>query len=310
MRKGPRRPQDVLAWLRTGPSLDELREAYPHEWQVVERELGALAAGGPDALHAYVAGLAAAPARPRGRPGAAAERALVSEQVRRVMAATALQGLSRAAAAGRTGGKLRFGLLNGFVMQRLLFERGLERKPVSLRAFRLLWPLLRQRRLLMPLVQPKGIYCFYSRPFVRGLAALVGERPALEIAAGDGTLARFLAAEGVRIVATDDYSWSRNVAYSSSVLRQDARAALRVHRPEAVICSWPPPGNAFERHVFRSESVQLYVVVNTRSEYGSGDRAAYAEQTAFELTEDERLGRLVLPPELDVVVHVFRRKAS
>ena len=53
--------------------------------------------------------------------------------------------------------------LNGFVAQRLLFARGLERKPVSMRRFRLIWPLLWQRRRLMPLVQPKGIYCFYSR---------------------------------------------------------------------------------------------------------------------------------------------------
>jgi hypothetical protein len=38
---------------------------------------------------------------------------------------------------------------------------------------------------------------------------LIGERECLEIAAGDGTLARFLEAEGVRITATDDHSWRR-----------------------------------------------------------------------------------------------------
>ena len=48
----------------------------------------------------------------------------------------------------------------------------------------------------MPLVQPQGIYCFFSGAFVRELAKLIGDRPALEIAAGDGTLSRFLAARG------------------------------------------------------------------------------------------------------------------
>ena len=58
--------------------------------------------------------------------------------------------------------------------------------------FKTLWPLLWQRRYLMPLVARKGIYCFYSARLVDRLAALIGDRPALEIAAGDGTLSRFL----------------------------------------------------------------------------------------------------------------------
>jgi 2-polyprenyl-3-methyl-5-hydroxy-6-metoxy-1,4-benzoquinol methylase len=49
----------------------------------------------------------------------------------------------------------------------------------------------------------------YSRRLVEELSALIGERECLEIAAGDGTLARFLEAEGVRITATDDHSWRR-----------------------------------------------------------------------------------------------------
>ena len=58
----------------------------------------------------------------------------------------------------------------------------------------------------MPLVQPKGIYCFYSKPLIQDLAALIGQRSCIEIAAGDGTLSRFLAAKGVDLTATDDHS--------------------------------------------------------------------------------------------------------
>jgi hypothetical protein len=204
---------------------------------------------------------------------------------------------------------MRFNLLNGYLAQRLLFRRDLERKPVSLFWFRLLWPLLWQRRRLMPLVSAKGIYCFYSRRLIEELAALIGDRPCLEIAAGDGTLARFLAGAGVDVVATDDHSW-RQIRFPAEVLRQDARTALRVHRPRAVICSWPPADNRFEKYVFSTASVDLYVVIASAREFGTGDWAAYRGQTEFDLTRDERLGALVLPPELESTVYVFRRRPA
>ena len=61
----------------------------------------------------------------------------------------------------------------------------------------------------MPLVEPRGIYCFYSGALVARLAALIGARSCVEIAAGDGTLSRFLRDAGVDVVATDDASWTQ-----------------------------------------------------------------------------------------------------
>ena len=181
--------------------------------------------------------------------------------------------------------------------------------PVPMRAFRLTWPLVTQRRLLMPLVQPRGIYCFYSLELVKALVALLDGRPALEIAAGDGTLSRFLAARGARVKATDDQSWGHAVTYPAEVEKLDAAQALARHRPRAVLCSFPPPGNAFERRVFTTPGVELYVVVTTRHQFAAGDWNAYREQTAFEWSVDEPLSRLVLPPELDPAVLLFRRRA-
>ena len=292
-----RKPRDARAWLQQRPSLTELRNAYPDEWETVQRELAeVIGRNDLEALKAYAVGLSASPA------------ADLRAQVRRQLAAEALKQLCLSAATGVSSGKVRFNLVNGWLAQQLLFEHDLERKPVSLFWFRLIWPLLWQRRLLLPLVQPKGIYCFYSRPLIRELAALIGARSCLEIAAGDGTLSSFLAAAGANVTATDDYSWQHSVNFPASVLRQDAKAALRAHRPEVVICSWPPAGNAFEQAVFRTSSVQLYVAINSGLEVGSGNRAAYAQQTEFELTEEPALSRLVLPPELGAVVHVFRRR--
>ena len=303
---GRRSRSEVVAWLHQGPTAAELRAAYPREWDAVQRDLAPIAASGDlEALKRYVLELAKAPATAR---SAARSDAALAVLVRRQIAAAAITQIGLAGAAGTTSGRVRFNLINGYVAQKLLFARALERKPVSMFWFRLVWPLLWQRRLLMLLVGPKGIYCFYSRRLVKRLAAMIGDRTCLEIAAGDGTLSRFLAAEGVDVIATDDHSWTHSITFPDNVIKQDARAALREHRPQVVICSWPPAGNAFEAAVFETASVQLYIVIASRHEFAAGNRQAYEQQTGFSFAEDPALTRLVLPPELDAAVYVFRRE--
>lgn len=311
----PPSPAAALARVESA-SLEELMAAHPAEWRAVGQALvAATAQGRPEALEAFVrqAAEAAAPWRAR------VERSHQNPEV----VATALPRLAAArmarlaaertllsAATGQAQGTVRLGRWSGTLIQALLFGRGLTRRPVPMRAFRWVWPLVTQRRLLMPLVQPRGIYCFYSLELVKALAALVGDRPALEIAAGDGTLSRFLQARGVRVQATDDRSWSHAVQYPADVEPLDAAEALRRHRPRAVLCSFPPPGNGFERRVFTTPGVELYVVVTTRHRFAAGDWEAYQRQEAFEWGVDEALSRLVLPPELDPAVLVFRRRAG
>jgi hypothetical protein len=169
---------------------------------------------------------------------------------------------------------------------------------------------VRQKRLVMPLVQQRGIYCFYSGELVTALARLVGDRPCVELAAGDGTLSRFLRAAGTQITATDDQSWAHRLAYPADVQKLEARRALADLAPRAVLCSWPPPGNAFERQVFATPSVELYVVVGSRHHFATGDRAAYERPTGFTGGEGVALSKLVLPPELDPEVLVFRRRTA
>lgn len=303
-----RRPAEQRAWLESDPPLAEVRAAFPREWDAVQREL-AEAVEGDDvsAVQAYAARVA----RP---PAVRDERAAVSALAKQRMAAAALRQMGVAAATGVSSGTLRFGLVSGWLTQRLLFRGGgLERKPASMAAFRMLWPLVRQKSYLMPLVQPRGIYCFYSKALVTRLAARIGDRSCVEIAAGDGTLARFLRDAGADVIATDDFSWrqTRRGASSSEaprdVVEQDAHDALRERQPEAVICSWPPAGNGFEKWVFKTPSVQTYIMIGSRSEAGAGTFNDYRAQSAFAMTLDEELSALVLPPEIEPAVYVFER---
>jgi len=51
--------EEVLEWLRGGPSLTELKARFPAEWEAVSDELAAIfASGKPEQLQAYMTGLA------------------------------------------------------------------------------------------------------------------------------------------------------------------------------------------------------------------------------------------------------------
>ena len=303
-----------MKWLQSKPSLSDLGAEYPELRDTVRGEIAEIVASDAVAgLPAYLRRMSQAEqllikklhGSPRDKK---IEAALVQQHVRSRIAHLTVKQHLLSEATGIKKGKIRFNLLNGFLAQKLLFEDGLRRKPVSLFWFRLVWPLLWQRKLLMPLVQPEGIYCFYSQQLIAALATLVGTRTCLEIAAGDGTLARLMAGRNVAITATDDHSWKHEVKYPDFVVKRDAQDALREYAPEVVLCSWPPAGNSFERHVFRTRSVQLYVVISSRHRFAAGNWDDYRQQTAFDFVEDEKLSRLVLPPELDAAVYIFRRK--
>lgn len=305
----------TLEWLKTNPSLDELCARYPAEWAAVQQDISAIVEHGrAEELKDYLERMSAQAASAKPSPGnrqKSIESAL-SQLIRSRMAHESVKKLclsTLATNAGATKGKLRFNLFNGFIAQKLLFSRGLERKPASLLWFRLLWPLVWQKKRLMPLVQPRGIYCFYSQALIEALAGMIGSRSCLEIAAGDGTLTRFLKNRGVQLSSTDNHGWTNAVTYPEWVIKLDAREALTAYTPEVVICSWPPSQNDFERYVFTTPSVQLYIVIGSRHQFAFGNWKDYRQQSAFDLEEDKKLGALVLPPELGAAVYVFRRKA-
>ena len=309
---GSRDPDSVMQWLKKNPGFKELRAAYPDEWEGVQADLAAiLPRNDPEEVQAYLKRLSRqGPVPAGGRGSKKTADGAVRQIIRYRMALSAVKQHSIAIATGIESGKVRFNLLNGYIAQKLLFVEGLERKPVSMFWFRMLWPLIWQKRLLMPLVQPEGIYCFYSQQLIEALADLIGARSCLEIAAGDGTLTRFLVQRGVQVQASDDYSWEHSVSYPEWVARLDAKEALRLYAPEVVICSWPPAGNSFERQVFRTRSVQLYIVISSHHRHAAGNWGDYRQQTAFSFDEDTQLSRLVLPPELDARVYLFRRKTT
>lgn len=207
----------------------------------------------------------------------------------------------------KTSTNTRLNLWDGFILQRLLFKKGFERKPVSARLFPLFWKMIKDKKLLMPLVNQKGIYCFYSKELIKELSILIGDQSCVEIGAGDGTLTAFLKKYHVDCKATDDYSWSHYITYPDFVEKADAKAALNQYKPKVVICSWPAPKNTYEKHVFQTTSVDLYIVIGTKSAAYTGDFDTYYNLKHFSMMLDERLSSLVLPPSDENAVYIFRR---
>lgn len=300
-----RRPADVTAFFERNPTLKQIRAAYPDEWQQIHQELELHATRG-EPLEQYITALGTQTITPQGKGRVKRQEAIGSAIAKQHIARALLQRTALRVASGQSSGRIRFNLLNGWLMQGLLFSRGLERKPVSMLRFRLTWPLISQRRLLMPLVQPQGIYCFYTRLFIEALADMIDGQDAVEIAAGDGTLTRFLTEAGAEIIATDDQSWEA-VSAGLNVINEDAKTTLSTRSPQTVICSWPPAGNHFEQHVFKTPSVNTYIVIASRHKFASGNWAAYSKQNEFTMKRRPDLARLLLPPELESDVFEFRR---
>lgn len=193
------------------------------------------------------------------------------------------------------------------IIDYLFFDANGQRKLVSSLMFKLLWPFVTQKGHFLGQIQPRGIYCFFSSRLIRDLTRVIAGRSCIEIAAGDGSLSRFLTQAGSRVIATDNHSWKKSIHYAENVENRDAAAALGHYQPKVVICCWPPPENKFEEHVFRSQSVELYIVINSRHTFASGAWQAYTDQTGFQRTVDARLSAGVLPPQVDPVVLLFKK---
>ena len=309
-------PIDDLNWLNSNPKLEELVARYPKVWQETEQNITRAAntqqiqklKSHSDQAKSTVEFWKLRIEKSGGNPQVI--KAAVPQLVKSRMSLHVLERCFLAANAKKITGKVRFNLVNGWIIQRLLFSRDLVRKQISMRRFRFFWRFITQKRLLIPLVQSRGIYCFYSRDLIQKLAALLAGRSCLEIGAGDGTLARFLREQGAEVTATDDLSWAAIIDYPQDVENLRAKQALAKYQPKVVLCSWPPPDNNFEQYVFATKSVETYIVIGSPHRFVSGNWDTYAKQQEFEWAKDEELSSLVIPPELDSAVLVFRRKTG
>lgn len=80
-----------------------------------------------------------------------------------------------------------------------------------------------------------------SEDWVKPLAKWIGDRPCLEIMAGTGYLSYALSKYGVKVKATDNYSWGNYFTNFINVENMDCFEAIKKYGKQVdfVICSWP-----------------------------------------------------------------------
>ncbi len=295
-------------------SLDELSARYPQYWAQVRDEIipplksqninqmQSLEASSRATFHAWALRLQKSQNNPKVYSSA------LKPMVESRMKLLVIQTFYDAALRRHMEGDKELTRKNRWLLNSLFFKEGLQRKPVSRLKFRWIWPFISQKGRFLSLVNEAGIYCFYSAELVSKLVQLIGDRSSLEVAAGDGTLTRFLNAAGAMTRASDDYSWSHRIQFPSFVEKMDAAVALKAHQPKVVLCSWPPADNSFERLIFETESVELYILITSRHRFAAGAWNAYEAQAAFEMIEDSVLSSLVLPPEGENAIYLFKRR--
>lgn len=308
----PYTKEALQEFLGAEPALKPLIDRYPDDWVRSDAELKALLARGGVPAVVQAAKASGVHWERIRKSGFNPEVVRVSfpVMIRARMMTLALKNYSLAAQT-KTAGAVRFDRWNAALLQGLLFQgKGFVRKPVSLVRYALTWPLVTQKSFLMPLVNKKGMYCFYSAALVRELRALVGDRTCVEVGAGDGTLSRFLNAAGVPVRATDSYGWSAFIDYPAEVEKLDARAALDRYRPAVVLSSWPDPDNGWEEAVFADRNVETYIVLGSAVPGVTGNPGTYAAQKGFAVTPRPDLARLILPREQKNAVWVFTRITS
>lgn len=321
----PLSTKDMLRVVRSELPLEELQRLCPEEWQRLDAELvSLLQRDDPAQVKAFLEATHAAAADWQGRSakkghGANALRAAFPYIVRRKMAFLALERHLRTALAGTgpsapaverpRGAGPGLSRYNAWLVRRVMRLGSARVRPPSDLRLRLGWRLCTQRSRVVALIKDVGLYTLYPQGFVAALARELAGRRVLEIGAGDGTLARFLATAGVDIVATDDFSWTGRVTYGPNVEKLGAREALARHAPEVVLCAWPPPDNGFERWVFEAPSVVRYVVIGSAHGFATGNRGVY-ERASFAVQRAEGLARRLFPPEVEGEVLVFERNPA
>lgn len=208
---------------------------------------------------------------------------------------------------GGTPAKIRQSAVDKILCNRIFYYPYREHRPVNNTLQKILWPLVRDKPAAVGVAKNLGFYCFFTNRFIDMLIERLAGSRVLEIGAGSGLLTLLLQKRGIDCLATDDLSWGHAVRYGRHVENLDAASALKKYRPQAVVCSWPPPGNQFEQQVFNTEQVENYIAIGSVHQFATGARSVYAKQNVFNVKSIKNEG-LIAPREIDAEILWFTRK--
>jgi predicted nicotinamide N-methyase len=97
--------------------------------------------------------------------------------------------------------------------------------------------------------------------WARSLKNIIGDKTVLEVGAGTGLVAKYLNEVGVKITATDNYSWyNKNFnkwKWFYPIVNLDFKAAIEKYHVDYLLLSWPP-----YREPMAKEAAKLFTKLN------------------------------------------------
>lgn len=207
------------------------------------------------------------------------------------------------------------------VRDQVLLKWGLTRhlqsaKTLTIAQYQKAWARLSDHAAAASAVQQAGFWSVPTTELCLGLKEYIQDRPVLEVGAGRGLFVSALTQVGVKIEGVDNCSWNlaKNVipAAKPFMRLESAEEALRRSKPSVVLGVWPPPGNKFEKVIFETKSVNLYLAIVSAHQFASGNWQDYKAQDSknsqFSCVMNESLNKMLRPLESDQRLLIFRRK--
>jgi hypothetical protein len=190
-------------------------------------------------------------------------------------------------------------------------ERGIV---TTQKRFDALWSMIANKTAAAAAIQKSGYWSIPTREICAKISNLAQGEPILEIGSGRGLYLAGLRAAGANAQGIDDCSWAGALKTlgpaRKHITRTDAASALRDMSPKVVLCVWPTPQNTFESLIFKTKSVQTYLVILSKHRFASGDWNAYKAVEAsgnFTCTTLPETNMTLRPLEMEQQILIFRR---
>ena len=189
-------------------------------------------------------------------------------------------------------------------------------KTLTLAQYQKAWLRLTDHAAAASAIQQSGFWSVPTKELCLGLKECIKNRPVLEVGAGRGLFVTALNEVGVKIEGVDNCTWTmaKNVlpAAKPFMRLESAEEALRRSQPSVVLGVWPPPGNKFEKVIFETKSVNLYLAIVSAHQFASGNwqdyKAQESKKSQFYCVMNESLNKMLRPLESDQRLLIFRRK--
>jgi hypothetical protein len=144
------------------------------------------------------------------------------------------------------------------------------------------------------IMRSKFGYVTPTLKWARSLKKVIGKKTVLEVGAGTGLIAKYFHEVGIKIIATDNYSWytfqEKSWKPFFDVKKLDFKDAIRKYRADYLLLCWPPYNDPFAR-----EAAELFTKLNP-----SGSIIYIGEIDGCTGDEDFREGATVLDFLYDV----------